>query len=158
MAIVFCSSPVLAQSGGPYVMTQSVIANGGGSSNAGSYAVEGTIAQPSAGGQSSGGTYFVHGGFWQAFLAPTAAHVSVSGIVRTVEGTAINNVQLELADGTGTIRTARTNPFGYFRFENVEAGNTYVLSATHKQFEFATTVVSVVDEVIDLTITPVAFK
>ena len=154
---MLCGSS-LAQSGGSYAITQSVISNGGGTSDGGPYSVSGTTAQSVAGTDSSAFPYSVHGGFWQGFLAPTAANASVSGIVRTADGMPIGNVQLQLSDGVGTTRTARTNPFGYFRFENVEAGNTYILSAAHKQFEFATRVVSVVDDVVDLIVTPVGFK
>ncbi len=149
---------ISAQSGGPYVVTQSVIVNGGGSSADAIYEVGGTIAQPAAGVLSSGGGFAVRGGFWQSFFAPTAASVAVGGQITTIIGQPIRNVRVMLIDAGGTIRTAVTNSFGYFRFDEVEVGNVYIVSATHRNFEFAPFAVMVTDEIKDLVITPAATK
>jgi endonuclease G len=61
--------------------------------------------------------------------APTAANVSVSGRVITQSGRGVRNVQIRMTDSNGNTRTAQTSTFGYYRFENVEAGETVVLSA-----------------------------
>ena len=55
--------PVLAQSGGDYVLDWSTIDGGGGTSSGGAYIVRGTIGQPDAD-YSAGGPYEVLGGFW----------------------------------------------------------------------------------------------
>lgn len=55
---------VLAQSGGPYGLTWSVIAGGGGTMSGGTFSVIGTIGQPEAGTIASGGTYGLSGGVW----------------------------------------------------------------------------------------------
>jgi Tol biopolymer transport system component len=70
-------------------------------------------------------------------LAPTAAQVSVSGRALTETGRGISNVQITLTDSSGGVRVARTNPFGYFRFQGVPVGQTYILSARSKNYIFA---------------------
>lgn len=71
-------------------------------------------------------------------LAPTAAGALIEGRVMTIEGQPVNNAFLILAGGTLTApRTVRTNQFGYFRFEDVEVGQAYVLSVRNKQYGFA---------------------
>lgn len=52
----------------------------------------------------------------------------------------VYNAQLVLSDGS-VERTALTNPFGYYQFDNVTAcGNTYTLTAEHRHYEFVETV------------------
>ena len=89
---------------------------------------------------------------WQLFMPPTAANVSVSGRVKTADGRGIPNAMLTLTapDGTGQIN--RTGPFGYYRFDDVTAGETYILSIATKRFTFAnpTVVISVTDELTDI--------
>jgi hypothetical protein len=70
-------------------------------------------------------------------LPPTAATVSVAGRVTTAEGRAIMNVRLSLTDSQGNIRTAITDSFGQYRFDDVQAGETYILTATGKRYSFS---------------------
>jgi len=144
-----------AQTGGQYEIKKSVISNGGGQSDGAPYSVTGTAAQASAGVSSSGGGFGVRGGFWQPNLAPTAANVSVSGQVLTASGQGIRNARMTLTNSTGTTRTAITSSFGYYSFDEVEVGQTYVVSVRSKRFQFAnnTQVVSVNDEITALTFT-----
>ena len=67
-----------------------------------------------------------------------AANVSISGRVMTQGGQAIGNIQVVLIDG-GTTRIALTNPFGYYTFENVLSGQTYLIgvSPNTKRYTFA---------------------
>lgn len=85
-------------------------------------------------------------------LTPTAANVSVGGRVSEANGRGISKASVSIADQNGHIRSALTNPFGYFRFEDVQAGRTYIVSVRSKQFQFAndTQVVLVHDDVTDL--------
>lgn len=149
---VFLSATVLAQSGGTYEITQSVVANGGGQSDGGSYGLTGTSGQSLAGTNSTAGQFGVRGGFWQGSLTPTAALVAVSGRVLTAENGGIGKVRVTLTDQTGAIRQSMTNPFGYFRFDDVEVGQTYICSVRSKRFQFAneTQFVVVLDEITDL--------
>jgi hypothetical protein len=66
---------------------------------------------------------------------PTAAPVSVSGRVMNGKNP-VSKATVTLIDGAGNRRTALTNPFGYYKFENVSAGQTVVLSASSKGYQF----------------------
>lgn len=88
-------------------------------------------------------------------LAPTAANAEVSGRVLTSTGRAIARAQVRFNDVHGNLRTAVTNQFGYFAFENVEAGQTYVFQATAKGYEFSPQVISINDDLTGLTFTPI---
>jgi hypothetical protein len=70
-------------------------------------------------------------------LAPTAAMVTVGGQVRTENGRGIRNVIIGMTDSEGQIRTARTNSFGYYRFYNAAAGETYILTAKGRRYTFS---------------------
>ncbi len=80
-----------------------------------------------------------------AITAPTAASVSVSGRVFSSFGRGISNVSVTITDQYGNRQTARTNSFGYYRFSEIESGQTYVLNASHKRYKFAPRVVAVTD-------------
>ncbi|MBL8180856.1 MAG: carboxypeptidase regulatory-like domain-containing protein [Blastocatellia bacterium] len=83
--------------------------------------------------------------------APTAANATVSGRVTDQIGRAISSAVVSIVDTTGNTRTARTGSFGYFSFDDVEAGQTYVIYVTHKRHTFSSQVVSVSDSVNDLS-------
>lgn len=70
-------------------------------------------------------------------LAPTAAAVSVGGRVLTMSGRGILNVRLSLTDSSGQVRTTVSTSFGYYRFDDVQVGETYILSATGKHYTFS---------------------
>lgn len=70
-------------------------------------------------------------------FAPTAAEVSVSGRVLTADGRGISNVVLSITNArTGETRSVRTGTFGFYAFEDLDSGETYVLSATARKFTF----------------------
>jgi hypothetical protein len=153
-ALIFAAS-VLAQSGGTYEIKQSVVSNGGGTSDGGTYSLTGTAAQSVAGTNSTTDPYGVRGGFWQEFLAPTVATVAVSGRVLTSENNGITKVTVTLTDAGGATRSALTSAFGYFSFDDVEAGQTYIISVRSKRYQFSnpTQVITLMDEFTDLTFT-----
>ena len=82
--------------------------------------------------------------------APTAADVSVSGRVMTSNGRGIRNARVTLTDQAGITRSVITGAFGYYRFDDVEAGQTVILSVVSKRFQFEPRVVTVIDNVADL--------
>lgn len=84
--------------------------------------------------------------------APSAAHVSVGGRVTTAGGYGIANAQITISSADGSRRLARTNPFGYYRFDDVSAGENYVLSVAAKRYTFnqPTMIVSVTEELTDV--------
>jgi uncharacterized delta-60 repeat protein len=81
----------------------------------------------------SGPNNFLTARVWLNVLA-TAAKVDLSGRVADTRGRAVSNVTLTLTDADGSSRTATTNTFGYYRFQKVEAGQSYVLHATSKKY------------------------
>jgi uncharacterized delta-60 repeat protein len=82
--------------------------------------------------------------------APTAATVSVSGQVLKTNGIGISNATVKLTDSNGLPKTVRTNSFGYYRFEEVPVGETYLLEVRHKTFNFAPQIVTVNEDISDL--------
>lgn len=126
-------------SGAPYTLEQSVIASGGGASSGGAqFTVTGAIGQSVA--DASGGAAFdLRSGFFTAAppLAPTAALVFVGGRARTESGRGIRGVVVTMTGGDGATRTAFSGAGGYFHFADVPAGDTYVLRARAKRFDFA---------------------
>lgn len=150
--LIFLTLSASAQSGGPYEITQSVTAGGGGTSGGGSYSITGSTAQSIAGVQSSNGPYSARGGFWQFFFAPTAAEVSVTGRVTDAKGRPIARVRVMLEGSPAGVRSAVTNGFGYFHFDEVEIGRTYIIAPVHKTYEFTPSVLTVHDRIDDLEI------
>ena len=69
-------------------------------------------------------------------LAPTAASVSISGKVLANNRGVSRAIVVLFDTETGETKTARTNPFGNYRFLEAEAGKTYVVSVRHKRYQF----------------------
>jgi len=68
----------------------------------------------------------------------TAADVTITGRVARADGRGIGRVYVTLSGGgLAEPLYALTNPFGYYRFDGVESGETYVLSVTAKRYRFA---------------------
>ncbi len=83
---------------------------------------------------------------------PTAASVTISG--RVLNGKIpVSKARVTLTDVAGVTRTALTSPFGYYQFEHVAAGQTVVLGASAKGFQFATRLLTVNDTVEDFDLT-----
>lgn len=82
-------------------------------------------------------------------LPATSAGVSVSGRV-IADGRGVGRVAVSLTNSNGVSRTVRTSPLGYFRFEDVAAGESYVLSASSKTYTFVPRALIVADEIADL--------
>lgn len=131
------SSPT-ATTGSPYVLQKQVIAGGGGTMTSATYTVSSTITQPAAGIQESAPGYVAFVGFWVPDpLSPTAGLATISGRVVTQTGQGISLSRLTLTDMEGHGVSIRPSSMGYFRFENVESGRSYVLSIASKQYSFA---------------------
>lgn len=75
-------------------------------------------------------------------LTTTAASVSIGGRVTDAFGRGVSGARVGLTDANGSLLYATTNPFGYYRFAEVAAGETYILTATHKRYEFFAQAVS----------------
>ncbi len=83
-------------------------------------------------------------------LGPTAASVSVGGRVLTGEGRGLARASVSFTDAEGNLRIAITNQFGYYRFDNVAVGQTYVFEAVAKGNLFAPQVVTVNEAITSL--------
>jgi len=156
VAVSYAQSSPTATTGSPYVLQKQVIAGGGGTMTSATYTVESTISQPTAGIQESTATDTAYVGFWiPEMLSPTAGDAIVSGRVVTPTGQGIPLARLALTDMTGNSVTLFTGSFGYFRFENVPSGQSYVLSISSKQYHFAqpAIMVNVGEDVTDVVFT-----
>lgn len=80
---------------------------------------------------------------------PTAAMVPVEGKVITVNGRPINKAKVTIS-GPTSVCYAETNPFGFYRFDSVEAGQTYIVNAAHRHYLFLPKIVNVLDPISDL--------
>jgi len=56
---------------------------------------------------------------------------------------AVFRAQVTLTGQNGETRYALTNPFGYYRFTDIAAGETYVISVAHKRYRFDSQVLSI---------------
>ena len=144
-------------------MSHSVIAGGGGYSQwtqpdlqgrggetVPNFEVEGTIGQAIAGTASTGGQYRVHQGFWFADeFQPTAAPASISGQVSSL-GNRFHRTRVVLTDlSTGETRVANVNPFGFYRFDDLEVASLYLIEPEGQSlmFEPASLIVRLLDNV-----------
>jgi Carboxypeptidase regulatory-like domain len=75
---------------------------------------------------------------WELMSAPpTAASVSIGGRVMTADGTGIAKTIVTITDSNGSVQNAVTNGFGYYRFDNISVGDTYIISAANKRYTFS---------------------
>lgn len=80
----------------------------------------------------------------------TAAGVDVSGRIVTADGRGLRNATVKLSDSSGAARVVTTGSFGYYRFEDVEVGRTYVISVASRRYRFAARLVNVADTLADI--------
>ncbi|MDQ3042328.1 MAG: carboxypeptidase-like regulatory domain-containing protein [Acidobacteriota bacterium] len=76
---------------------------------------------------------------------PTAATVSLSGKV-TDGRRGIANATVQLTSQDGTTQAVRTNFFGNFRFDEVAAGEMYVITVQAKRFRFNPLIINVTED------------
>ena len=87
--------------------------------------------------RSVGADGVVNGGWGIQFLAPTAAGVSVSGQVRARQ-LPIANASVTISGGDlSEPRTVKTNGFGFYSFEDLTAGQIYVVTVAAKRYTFS---------------------
>lgn len=83
-------------------------------------------------------------------LAPVAANVGVGGRVTTANGQGLRGASVSITDPDGVTRRAVTSSFGYYRFDDVAVGRTYVMSVASKRYSFSPRAVTIEDELSDL--------
>lgn len=82
-------------------------------------------------------------------LAPSAASVSVSGRVLAGKG-GVPNALVTITDMSGQSQTVRTSSFGEYRFDGIQAGQSYFVTVSAKQFQFGSHAVTLTDDLADL--------
>ncbi len=83
-------------------------------------------------------------------LGPVAAEASVSGRVATADGRGIRNARVSMTLPNGEVRTVLSSTFGYYRFDEIEVGQTVIINVNSKQFQFNPQIVSVQDNLDDV--------
>jgi hypothetical protein len=86
----------------------------------------------------------------QAPSGGAAASVSVSGRVTSSTGFSVAYARVNIIDGSGNVRLAYTNPFGYYRFDGVTPGATYTVAVASKRYTFTSQQVQVNDNVTNI--------
>ncbi|HMJ09686.1 MAG TPA: carboxypeptidase-like regulatory domain-containing protein, partial [Pyrinomonadaceae bacterium] len=71
----------------------------------------------------------------------------------TAFGQPISYARVYLNDGQGNVRSAITNGFGYYRFQDVPAGMTFVAGVAAKGYTFEPITFTLGDELVDLDFT-----
>jgi hypothetical protein len=89
-----------------------------------------------------GGTYTLKVSGLPTTLGPSAAPVAVSGRV-SAAGRGIGGAKVTITGENGRARSAITSAFGYFSFENVEAGRTYLVEVGSKRYRFEPRIVTI---------------
>jgi Lamin Tail Domain len=85
-------------------------------------------------------------------LSPTAGHSSLSGRIITPDGNGVKGVYVRIMGGSlDSPRIAITSPFGHYEFEDLQVGESYVVSVVSKSYAFETSVLVVTlnDQVTD---------
>jgi hypothetical protein len=98
------------------------------------------------------GTANVDIGAFETQVAPTSAAVLVGGRVFAPDGRGLKNARVILTDSQGNTRTTLSTSFGYFRFDGVEIGQTYILSVSSKAYIFEPQLVQVFEEITELNL------
>lgn len=103
--------------------------------------------------QQGTGSGVIAGGWGIEFLVPTAANAYISGRVMTADGRPIRNAIVTVT-GNSLVepRVFQTGSFGYYMFDGLATGETYVVTVTQRRFIFQTPsrVVSLIDNIADL--------
>ena len=80
----------------------------------------------------------------------TAASVNLAGRVLIANGRGLKNAQVRLTLADGTTRTAMSSAFGYYRFTDVQAGQTVTIEIISKRYGFQPRTVNVSGDASDL--------
>ncbi len=83
------------------------------------------------------------------FSVPSAAEVEVSGRVLASDGRAVRGAIVQITSPDGTVRSAISSSFGYYRFTGVVVGETYVVAVASKRYVFTPRTLVVTDQISD---------
>ncbi len=68
-------------------------------------------------------------------IAPTAANVTVGGRV-TKGKRGIEQAEISMTDANGNLRTVQTDRLGFYEFENIAPGGTYIVTVGYRNYQF----------------------
>jgi hypothetical protein len=83
-------------------------------------------------------------------FGPTAAGVSVSGRILSPTGTPVRGASVVISDSAGASSSVRTNTFGYYLFDSVQPGQTYLVSVAAKGYSFTPKSITITDRLLGL--------
>ena len=98
----------------------------------------------------------VNGGWQIQFVPTTAAGLGISGRVATAGGVGIRNATVVITGNSlAEPLVTTTGSFGYYSFDGLRAGETYVVTVNSRRYTFSTPsrVISLVDNVVDADFT-----
>lgn len=98
----------------------------------------------------NGGIY-VSGGLLKS--EPSAGPFQVSGQVFTSDDRGLRSAKVSIRDDQGNIKSVLTSSLGFFVFDDVEPGKTYVVSVVSKRFRFNQQTIHVAGNVDTITFT-----
>ena len=87
-------------------------------------------------------------------VAPTAGEVSISGRVSAPQRFGSSSALVTLTDASGNSQTVRTRKLGGYRFSDLSAGETYVLTVSAKGYTFAPQIVTANEDLTDVDFAP----
>ena len=76
-------------------------------------------------------------------IGSTPAGVQVSGRVLTPDGRGLRNATVSITDSNGGTRTTVTSSFGFYSFEDVQVGGTYIITVSSRRYRFTPRVLQV---------------
>ena len=76
--------------------------------------------------------------------------VSVTGRVLTPDGRGLRNATVTLTDSLGVRRTTTTSSFGFYTFDDVRAGDTYVIGVNSRLYRFTSRILRSNDTLTDV--------
>jgi hypothetical protein len=127
--------------------TQTLLGNFGGTNANGTWSLY--VREDGAAGGIVGN---VAGGWGIEFLISTAANASISGRVATADGQGIRNATIVVTGNSlAEPLVTSTGSFGYYSFDGLNAGETYVVTVNSRRYSFSvpSRVISLVDNVVD---------
>ncbi|HMS40722.1 MAG TPA: hypothetical protein PKE69_10880, partial [Pyrinomonadaceae bacterium] len=70
--------------------------------------------------------------------------------ILAADGRGIRNARVSMTLPNGEVRTVLSSSLGYYRFDEIEVGQTVIINVNSKQFQFSPQAVSVQDNLDDL--------
>ncbi|HEX8289697.1 MAG TPA: carboxypeptidase-like regulatory domain-containing protein [Pyrinomonadaceae bacterium] len=77
------------------------------------------------------------------FTPPVAADAEIGGRVLTPSGAGLAKARVSLTLASGETLNTMTNSFGYYKFTNIEAGQSVIVSVTSKRYRYSPKVLNV---------------